>query len=95
MKNNSDPINPAKGERLLYEEVAARLSRLIEQGTYRPGERIPSVRQMSRQQQVSVSTVLLPFPLTDHASPSGAFGGSATDTGRIMSISSWLRMWQW
>lgn len=23
------------------------------------------------------------------------FGGSASDSGRIMSISSWLRMWQW
>ena len=30
-----------------------------------------------------------------NASPVGALGGSASSTGRIMSISSWLRMWQW
>ena len=29
-----------------------------------------------------------------NASPAGFTGGSAIDTGRIMSISSWLRMWQ-
>jgi len=54
----SKPISPVNGDRLLYEEVAARIARLIEQGTYRPGERIPSVRQLSLQQQVSISTVL-------------------------------------
>jgi len=62
-----DPVNPAKGERLLYEEVAARLAHLIEQGTYRPGERIPSVRQMSRQQQVSISTVLQAYYLLEES----------------------------
>ena len=43
---------------LLYEQVAGRVRRLIEQGAYRPGERIPSVRALSRQQDVSISTVL-------------------------------------
>src|SRR5512137_399824 len=38
---------------------------------------------------------LLPVPVTLEASPVGAKGGITTDTGRIMSISSWLRMWQW
>jgi DNA-binding transcriptional MocR family regulator len=42
----------------LYEEIAARLGGLIEQGTYRPGERIPSIREMSRQMQVSVNTIM-------------------------------------
>src|SRR5512139_88246 len=41
-----------------YQELAGHLADLIRQGTYSPGERIPSVRQMSRQQDVSLSTVL-------------------------------------
>lgn len=41
-----------------YEQVADDLARLIESGTYRPGDRIPSVRQMSVRQQVSVTTIL-------------------------------------
>ncbi|PWB66137.1 MAG: GntR family transcriptional regulator [Deltaproteobacteria bacterium] len=42
----------------LYEEIAARVGGLIEQGTYRPGERIPSIRELSRQMQVSVNTIM-------------------------------------
>ena len=42
----------------LYEEIAGSIAELIEKGTYRPGDRIPSVRQMSKQQGVSISTVL-------------------------------------
>ena len=36
-----------------------------------------------------------PCGLFTAVSPVGAFGGYTNDTGRIMSISSWLRMWQW
>ncbi len=43
---------------LLYEQVAGKIARLIERGTFRPGERIPSVRQLSRQQKVSITTAL-------------------------------------
>ena len=46
------------GKPLLYEEIAARVGGLIDQGTYRPGERIPSIRTMSRQMQVSINTVM-------------------------------------
>jgi DNA-binding transcriptional MocR family regulator len=46
------------GKMLLYEEIAARVGDLIEQGTYRPGERIPSIRDLSRQMRVSVNTVM-------------------------------------
>ena len=49
----------------LYEELANRLAGLIEQGTFRPGERIPSVRQMSRQNGVSISTVLQAYLLLE------------------------------
>jgi DNA-binding transcriptional MocR family regulator len=43
---------------LLYEEVAAKISGMIEKGTYRPGERIPSIRNLSRQMHVSINTVM-------------------------------------
>ncbi len=42
----------------LYEEVAARVVALIEQGTLKPGDKIPSVRRLHREWSVSVSTVL-------------------------------------
>jgi DNA-binding transcriptional MocR family regulator len=46
------------GNSLLYEELAATIGAMIESGTYRPGERIPSIREMSRQRRVSINTVL-------------------------------------
>ena len=46
------------GEQTLYEQVALRISELIEHGTLRPGERIPSVRRCSAQQNVSIATVM-------------------------------------
>ena len=43
---------------LLYEEVAARIGGMIGKGSYRAGERIPSIRALSRQMRVSVNTVM-------------------------------------
>lgn len=43
---------------LLYDQMAGQIAQLIDRGTLRAGERIPSVRSFSRQQGVSVSTVL-------------------------------------
>jgi DNA-binding transcriptional MocR family regulator len=43
---------------LLYEEVSARIGEMIRNGTYRVGERIPSIRALSRQMRVSVNTVM-------------------------------------
>jgi len=43
---------------LLYEQVAARVGRLIAEGAFGPGERVPSVRRLSREMRVSVSTVV-------------------------------------
>jgi DNA-binding transcriptional MocR family regulator len=40
-----------------YERIAEELQHLIESGTFAPGDRVPSVRQMSRQKEVSISTV--------------------------------------
>ncbi len=41
-----------------YEWVAIKISDMIENGTYRPGERIPSIRDLSRQLRVSINTVM-------------------------------------
>ncbi len=51
-------MNRKKAEKLpLYEEVAAKIAYLVEEGTLKPGERIPSIRNLSRQMQVSINTV--------------------------------------
>ena len=42
----------------LYENIAEEFADLIFQGTFRVGERIPSVRQLSRQRKISVTTAL-------------------------------------
>ncbi|NVN99554.1 MAG: PLP-dependent aminotransferase family protein [Geobacteraceae bacterium] len=47
-----------EGEPLLYEEVAARIGGMIRNGTYRPGERIPSIRALCRQLRISANTVM-------------------------------------
>lgn len=43
---------------LLYEEVCCKIDEMIKKGIYRPGERIPSLRSLSRQMRVSVNTVM-------------------------------------
>jgi DNA-binding transcriptional MocR family regulator len=50
---------------LRYQELADRLAELIRQGTYPPGKRVPSVRQMSRQQTLSISTVLQAYSVLE------------------------------
>ncbi len=51
---------------LLYRSLAENLIALIEKRTYRVGERIPSVRQMSKQHGVSISTVLQAYLLLEN-----------------------------
>lgn len=46
------------GEGLLYERVADHIVSLIDGGTLRAGERLPSIRRLSSQMDVSISTVL-------------------------------------
>ncbi|MGZ9165721.1 MAG: aminotransferase-like domain-containing protein [Anaerolineales bacterium] len=50
---------------LRYQELADRMAELIRQGTYPPDKRIPSIRQMSQQQGVSISTVLQAYYLLE------------------------------
>lgn len=49
----------------LYEQVAERITRLIDEGTLRPGERIPSVRKLQTQQQISISTAMQAYRLLE------------------------------
>lgn len=59
----TNPLPPTRT--LRYQELADRLAELISQGTYPPGKRIPSVRQISQQQGVSISTVLQAYSLLE------------------------------
>lgn len=60
----SKTTTPSERERL-YEKVADDIAYLIEAGTLRPGDRIPSVRQLSQQRDVSVTTVLQAYYLLE------------------------------
>ncbi len=51
------PTIQSNSQSPLYEQVASRICYLIEQGTLRPGERVPSIRTLSKQLQVSINTV--------------------------------------
>ena len=53
------------GDKSLYRQVALRISELIEHGTLRPGERVPSVRRCSEQQNVSIATVMQAYRLLE------------------------------
>ena len=53
-------------EDTLYEQVALRISELIDRGTLRPGERVPSVRKCSSQQNVSIATVTQAYRLLEN-----------------------------
>jgi DNA-binding transcriptional MocR family regulator len=49
----------------LYEEVSGRILRLIDNGVYKIGDRIPSVRALSQQLSVSISTVTEAYRLME------------------------------
>lgn len=49
----------------LYASLADGLQRLIEEGTLRPGHRVPSVRSMAHARNVSISTVLQAYTLLE------------------------------
>jgi DNA-binding transcriptional MocR family regulator len=51
---------------LRYQELAGRIADLIRHGTYPSGERLPSVRQASRQNGLSISTVLQAYSLLEN-----------------------------
>ncbi len=49
----------------LYEQMAGKIHALIERGTLRPGDRVPSVRKLSEQHDVSIATVLQAYMLLE------------------------------
>ena len=49
----------------LYEQVAERIKGMILDRIYRPGDRLPSVRELSRQSNVSITTVLDAYRLLE------------------------------
>src|SRR3954447_7662182 len=55
----------AAEDKTLYVTVADRVAGLIDKGTLRAGQKIPSVRGLSRQLKVSVSTVLQAYRLLE------------------------------
>lgn len=50
--------SPLTDDALLYEQVAQKLRHQVARGVYRQGERVPSVRRLSAQFDVSISTVI-------------------------------------
>jgi len=52
-------------EKYKYERIADDVDHLIQCGAFKPGDRIPSVREMSRQRDVSISTVLQAYYLLE------------------------------
>lgn len=52
-------------ESYLYERVIGKVTGLISQGVLRPGDRIPSIRRLSAQMDVSISTILQAFLLLE------------------------------
>src|SRR6185312_6242225 len=50
----------------LYVTLADSLQQLVEQGTLRPGHRVPSVRRMALQRDVSISTVLQAYTVLEN-----------------------------
>ncbi|MBN1140676.1 MAG: PLP-dependent aminotransferase family protein [Deltaproteobacteria bacterium] len=60
------PLNPMPAAELpLYEQLAGEVAALVEKGTFRPGDRVPSIRALSRQFQVSLNTVKEAYALLE------------------------------
>ena len=53
------------GASLLYERVAGEITGLVKQGTFRAGDKLPSLRQLSRRFEVSINTVMQAYALLE------------------------------
>jgi DNA-binding transcriptional MocR family regulator len=63
--NMSNILNTIHSLAPLYERVAGEMTGLIEQGTFRVGDRVPSIRQSSRRFDVSINTVMQAYNLLE------------------------------
>lgn len=59
------PPPPPRRARPLYVELADAVQALVDQGTLRAGHRVPSVRVLARQRDVSVATVVQAYALLE------------------------------
>lgn len=58
-ENSSKSLNITKDRNTyLYEKISAKIYEMIKNGTYRPGDRIPSIRTLSAQMRVSINTIM-------------------------------------
>jgi DNA-binding transcriptional MocR family regulator len=64
--SNASNVSGANDGAYLYEDLAGDLASLVAKGTLRPGDRLPSVRQLSQQRKLSVSTVLQAYLLLEN-----------------------------
>ena len=64
---HSTPARPIAQSRpqCLYQRVAGRIGRLIEDGTLRPGDRLPSLRKVTHLDRVSLTTSLQAYALLE------------------------------
>ena len=53
------------GSSPLYEQAAREITDLIKQGTFRAGDRLPSIRQLSKRFDVSINTVMQAYALLE------------------------------
>ncbi len=53
-------------KKFLYETIAENILASIEQGVYRVGDKLPGVRRLSLQMNVSVATVLEAYQLLEN-----------------------------
>ncbi|MDD2736955.1 MAG: PLP-dependent aminotransferase family protein [Desulfuromonadaceae bacterium] len=58
-------LNKSGVTSLLYEQVAGEIAALVEQGTFRAGDRLPSIRQLSTRFDVSINTVMQAYALLE------------------------------
>ena len=58
--------NPPPTSITLYQQLADSVQQLIDRGTLRPGHRVPSVRRMAMQRDVSVSTVIQAYTVLEN-----------------------------
>ncbi len=45
----------------LYQTIVDKIAELVDNGTYKPGDRVPSIRELSRQSGVSINTVKVAY----------------------------------
>ncbi len=65
MEKTGEEPNGGKQKPALYETVARSIVHLVDHGTYGAGDRIPSIRGLSRQMQVSRTTVMGAYRLLE------------------------------